>query len=133
VVSGLPAPADRAGALGRAGTVLSHDTSKELRPDEIPLIRNARLLQLTAAGVDWAPTCDLPRELLIAANKGEIGGRTATGLRRPDPRWRLYRVRSRLAAGAKEIRTLRPTLNARVPRGATWVPHTALGFGVAPS
>lgn len=39
------APADRAAALGRAGAVLSHDTSKELRPDEIPLIRNARLLQ----------------------------------------------------------------------------------------
>ena len=33
------APADRADALGRAGAVLSHDTSKELRPDEIPLIR----------------------------------------------------------------------------------------------
>ena len=64
------APADRAGALGRAGVVLSHDTSKELRPDEIPLIRNARLLQFTAAGVDWVRTRDLPRELLIAANKG---------------------------------------------------------------
>src|SRR6185437_9285191 len=38
------APADRAHALGRAGAVLSHDTSKELRPDEIPLIHNARLL-----------------------------------------------------------------------------------------
>src|SRR6266403_1426540 len=37
-----------------------------------------------------------------------------------------------LAAGAKEIRTLRPTLNASVPRGATWVPRTAPGFGVAP-
>ena len=33
----------RAHALGRAGAVLSHDTSKELRPDEILLIRNARL------------------------------------------------------------------------------------------
>ncbi|HEX3521083.1 MAG TPA: hypothetical protein VHT52_03250 [Stellaceae bacterium] len=69
----MPAPADRAGALGRAGTVLSHDTSKELRPDEIPLMRNARLLQLTAGGVDWVPTRDLPRELLIAANKGRFG------------------------------------------------------------
>ena len=49
------APAARARALGRAGAVLSHDTSKELRTDEIPLIRNARLLQFTAAGVDWAP------------------------------------------------------------------------------
>jgi phosphoglycerate dehydrogenase-like enzyme len=50
--------------------VLAHDTSKELRPDEIPLIRNARLLQFTAAGVDWVPTRDLPRELPVAANKG---------------------------------------------------------------
>ena len=64
------APADRAHALGRAGAVLSHDTSKELRPDEILLIRNARLLQFTAAGVDWVPIRDLPRELPVAANKG---------------------------------------------------------------
>jgi hypothetical protein len=31
----------------------------------------------------------------------------------------------RLPAGAREIRTLRPTLNASVPRDATWVPRTA--------
>src|SRR3981189_389606 len=64
------APADRAHARGGAGAVLSHDTSKELRPEEILLIRNARLLQFTAAGVDWVPTRDLPRELPVAANKG---------------------------------------------------------------
>ena len=64
------APAARAHALGCAGAVLSHDTSKELRPDEILLIRNARLLQFTAAGVDWVPTRDLPWELPVAANKG---------------------------------------------------------------
>src|SRR5215471_2919952 len=64
------APAARAHALGRAGAVLSHDISKELRPEEIPLIRNARLLQFTAAGVDWVPTRDLPWELPVAANKG---------------------------------------------------------------
>jgi phosphoglycerate dehydrogenase-like enzyme len=64
------APADRAAALGCARAVLSHDTSQELQSDEIPLIRNARLLQFTAAGVDWVPTRDLPRELPIAANKG---------------------------------------------------------------
>jgi len=64
------APAARAHALERAGAVLSHDTSKELRRDEISLIRNARLLQFTAAGVDWVPTRDLPRELPVAANKG---------------------------------------------------------------
>src|ERR1700741_2048814 len=64
------APAARAHALMRAGAVLSHDTSKELHPDEIPLIRGARLLQFTAAGVDWVPTRDLPPELPVAANKG---------------------------------------------------------------
>jgi phosphoglycerate dehydrogenase-like enzyme len=64
------APADRADTLGRAEAVLSDDTSKELRPDEIPLIRNAWLLQFTAAGVDWVPTRDLPRELPIAAKGG---------------------------------------------------------------
>src|SRR5438477_2435119 len=64
------APAARARALMRAAAVLSHDTSKELRSDEIPLIRNARLLQFTAAGVDWVPTRDLPSELPVAANKG---------------------------------------------------------------
>ena len=63
-------PAARAHALERAGAVLSHDISKELRPDEIPLIRNARLLQFTAAGVDWVPTRYLPWELPVAANKG---------------------------------------------------------------
>jgi hypothetical protein len=57
------APADRAAALARAGAVLSHNTSQELQPDEFPLIRNARLLQFTAAGVDWVPTRNLPREL----------------------------------------------------------------------
>jgi hypothetical protein len=64
------APADRAHALGCAGAVLSHHISKELQPDEISLIRNARLLQFTAAGVDWVPTRHLPQELPVAANKG---------------------------------------------------------------
>src|SRR3981189_2470701 len=75
------APAGRAHALGRAGAVLSHDTSRELRPDEIPLIRNARLLQFTAAGVDWVPTRALPRELPVAANKGG-GSRADVGAHR---------------------------------------------------
>jgi glycerate dehydrogenase len=60
----------RAAALRSAGALLAHDTSKELRPDEIPLIRNARLLQFTAAGVDWVPTRGLPPELPVAANRG---------------------------------------------------------------
>jgi len=60
----------RADALGRAGALLAHDTSKELRPDEIPLLQNARLLQFTAAGIDWVPTRGLPPKLPVAANKG---------------------------------------------------------------
>jgi phosphoglycerate dehydrogenase-like enzyme len=64
------APAERADALSRAGALLAHDTSAELRPDEVLLIRNARLLQFTAAGVDWVPTRGLPSELPVAANKG---------------------------------------------------------------
>ena len=64
-------PAARAHALRRAGAVLSHDTSKELQPDEISLIRKARLLQFTAAGVDWVPTRDLPWELPVAAKRAE--------------------------------------------------------------
>src|SRR5579862_8873764 len=64
------APGERAAVLRRAGALLAHDTSKELRPDEIPLIAGARLLQFTAAGVDWVPTRALPPGLPVAANKG---------------------------------------------------------------
>src|SRR3954454_22508731 len=76
------APADRANMLRRAGAVLSHDTSKELQPDEIPLIRNARLLQFTAAGVDWVPTRDLPPELPVAAIRAEEPNRCRSILSR---------------------------------------------------
>src|SRR5437868_2530910 len=61
---------ERAAALAGAGALLAHDTSKELRPEEVPLIRKARLLQFTAAGIDWVPTRGLPPELPVAANKG---------------------------------------------------------------
>jgi phosphoglycerate dehydrogenase-like enzyme len=64
------APGEREATLRGAGALLAHDTSKELQPDEIPLIRNARLLQFTAAGIDWVPTRGLPPELPVAANKG---------------------------------------------------------------
>ena len=50
------APPERAAALRGAGALLAHDTSKELAPAEIPLIRNAKLLQFTPAGIDWVPT-----------------------------------------------------------------------------
>ncbi|MBV8889338.1 MAG: hydroxyacid dehydrogenase [Alphaproteobacteria bacterium] len=60
----------RAEALGRAGAVLAHDTSAELAPEELPLIRGARLLQFTAAGIDWIPLGDLPPDLPVAGNGG---------------------------------------------------------------
>jgi phosphoglycerate dehydrogenase-like enzyme len=63
-------PERRAAALAAAGALLAHDTSKELAPDEIALIAGARLLQFTAAGIDWVPTRGLPPQLPVAANKG---------------------------------------------------------------
>src|SRR5216683_7775889 len=64
------APAERAAALSRAGAVLANDTAKELLPGESALIGNARLLQFSAAGVDWVPTRELPPNLPVAGNKG---------------------------------------------------------------
>jgi phosphoglycerate dehydrogenase-like enzyme len=61
---------ERAAALGRAGAVLANDTAKELLPGESALLGNARLLQFSAAGVDWVPTRDLPLSLPVAGNKG---------------------------------------------------------------
>jgi len=64
------APEERAAALGRAGAILANDTAKELLPGESALLANARLLQFSAAGVDWVPTRDLPPALPVAGNKG---------------------------------------------------------------
>jgi phosphoglycerate dehydrogenase-like enzyme len=61
---------DRADALHRASAVLANDTAKELHPGESSLIDHARLLQFSAAGVDWVPTRDLPPALPVAGNKG---------------------------------------------------------------
>jgi len=64
------APEQRADALRRAGAVLANDTSTELKPGESELLRHARLLQFTAAGIDWVPTRGLPPELPVAGNRG---------------------------------------------------------------
>ena len=64
------APAERADALRSAGAVLANDMAKELLPGESALLANARLLQFSAAGVDWVPTRDLPPNLPVAGNKG---------------------------------------------------------------
>jgi phosphoglycerate dehydrogenase-like enzyme len=64
------APEQRAAALRGAGAVLANDTSTELQPGESELLRSVRLLQFTAAGIDWVPTRDLPPELPVAGNRG---------------------------------------------------------------
>jgi len=63
-------PEKREAALRSAGAVLANDTGRELRPGESALLRNARLLQFAASGIDWVPTRDLPPELPVAGNKG---------------------------------------------------------------
>ena len=64
------APDERSAALRSAGAVLANDTAKELLPGESALLGNARLLQFSAAGVDWVPTRGLPPNLPVAGNKG---------------------------------------------------------------
>jgi phosphoglycerate dehydrogenase-like enzyme len=61
---------ERVAALRRAGALLSHNTADELARDELPLIRGVRLVQFTAAGVDWVPLDDLPPEVPVASNAG---------------------------------------------------------------
>jgi phosphoglycerate dehydrogenase-like enzyme len=60
----------RGAALRGAGAVLANDTGQELQPGETALLRGVRLLQFTAAGIDWVPTRDLPPQLPVAGNKG---------------------------------------------------------------
>ncbi len=60
----------RAVVLRGAGVILAHNTAGELEPDELPLIRGARLLQFTTAGIDWIPLRALPPELPVACNGG---------------------------------------------------------------
>ena len=67
----LPAldDAGRAAALRGAGAVLIWNT-KELRPHELALIGDARLLQSMPAGVDFLPFSTLPAGLPVASNGG---------------------------------------------------------------
>ena len=64
------AEANRAAVLRQAGAVLANDSSVELKPGEAALLGNCRLLQFTAAGIDWVPTRDLPPHLPVASNSG---------------------------------------------------------------
>jgi phosphoglycerate dehydrogenase-like enzyme len=64
------AAGEREAVLRRARAVLANDTSVELSAAERQIIGNARLLQFTAAGIDWVPLLDLPPGLPVAGNGG---------------------------------------------------------------
>jgi phosphoglycerate dehydrogenase-like enzyme len=64
------ADANRETALRGAGAILANDTGAELSAAERQMIGGAKLLQFTAAGIDWVPIAELPTGLPVAANGG---------------------------------------------------------------
>jgi phosphoglycerate dehydrogenase-like enzyme len=62
--------AARAEALRNAGALLTHNTAKDLRSGEAALLRSARLIQFTIAGVDFIPLSELPEGVPVATNGG---------------------------------------------------------------
>jgi phosphoglycerate dehydrogenase-like enzyme len=61
--------AGRADALRKADAVLAR-TTRELRPGEIALLKDIRLLQFINAGIDFVPLADLPPGVRVATNGG---------------------------------------------------------------
>ena len=66
----LDQPAARRAALSSATALLAHNPVKELHADEMDLIRDARLVQFLAAGVDFIPLDQLPPQVPLASNAG---------------------------------------------------------------
>lgn len=66
----LERPAARRAALSSATVLLAHNTARELHADEIELIKDARLVQFLAAGVDFIPLDQLPPQVPLASNAG---------------------------------------------------------------
>ncbi|HEY1796349.1 MAG TPA: NAD(P)-dependent oxidoreductase [Stellaceae bacterium] len=64
------AEAEREAALRGAGAILANDTGQELSAEERQMIGGAKLLQFTAAGIDWVPLAELPPGLPVAGNGG---------------------------------------------------------------
>lgn len=60
--------AERATVLSQAVVILAQHTSRDLTADELPFIREVKLLQFFTAGVDFIPLQDLPESLPIASN-----------------------------------------------------------------
>ena len=61
---------ERRDMLSRTDVMLARNPGKELRPDELPLVHNARLIQFLSAGVDHLPLNALPANVPIAKNAG---------------------------------------------------------------
>src|SRR5215471_17281096 len=61
---------ERRDMLSRTDVMLARNPGKELRPDELPVVHNARLIQFLSAGVDHLPLNALPANLPIAKNAG---------------------------------------------------------------
>lgn len=62
--------AERQDILSRTDVLLARNTAKELRPEELPLLRQARLIQFLSAGIDYIPLNKLPPEIPLAGNGG---------------------------------------------------------------
>ena len=60
----------RRDALTRADVVLTKNTGKELRSEELPLLRHARLIQFLSAGLDYISLKQLPANVPVAKNAG---------------------------------------------------------------
>ena len=61
--------AGRAEALRNADAVLAR-TTRELRPGEIALLKDIRLLQFVNAGIDFVPLAEVPPGVPVATNGG---------------------------------------------------------------
>jgi glycerate dehydrogenase len=62
--------AERQDALRCADVLLARNTAKELRPEELPLLKKTRLIQFLSAGLDYIPLHQLPAHLPLASNAG---------------------------------------------------------------
>jgi phosphoglycerate dehydrogenase-like enzyme len=62
--------AERQNVLKCADVLLARNTAKELRSEELQLLRHVRLIQFLSAGVDYIPLRDLPAEIPLASNAG---------------------------------------------------------------
>lgn len=66
--------AARTQALREASAVLARDTRQDLKPSEIALLGQAKLVQFMTAGIDFVDFSGYPPGLAVAANGGAYAG-----------------------------------------------------------